>query len=469
MTLALLAAWFPPVIVAWLAVSIATRSIPASPSASILRIALTVPLALGLGSITCYAWLILSRNNPRGFAFAESITLVILALALAVALQKTKSRAERVPAPTPARPNPWLVAAVAALALFAAVALASESRAAPHGNWDASSIWNLRARFLYRAGPNWPLAFSPQISWSHPDYPLLLPAAVARSWRYLGNESQLAPAAISIAFTIFLIAMLAAAVSVLRGPALGLIAALAMLATDPLIRLGADQYADIPLATMMLATTLCLCIALRSAQCAVGPCLLAGLFTGLACWTKNEGLPFATILMAILIFRAAKTAQRRPIAAFVAGLLPIALVVAHFKLKLAPSNDLIAASTPGELLHRLLDWRRHATAAPRFAWAVLSFGKGIPVALAAAAFFIGRRPRHQRNGAWFPATLAVAMTTTYYLIYVATPHDIAWHVNRSATRLLLQIYPLALLAGFMIIASPDEQSAPATPSLSPST
>jgi hypothetical protein len=63
----------------------------------------------------------------------------------------------------------------------------------PHGFWDAWAIWNMRARFLFRSGNQYINAFSSLYSWSHPDYPLLLPCNVARIWTYVGYESKFAP------------------------------------------------------------------------------------------------------------------------------------------------------------------------------------------------------------------------------------------------------------------------------------
>jgi len=54
-------------------------------------------------------------------------------------------------------------------------------RATPHGAWDAWAIWNLRARFLAGPGDAWRAAFDDALAWSHTDYPLLLPATVARA------------------------------------------------------------------------------------------------------------------------------------------------------------------------------------------------------------------------------------------------------------------------------------------------
>src|SRR5262249_33646473 len=44
---------------------------------------------------------------------------------------------------------------------------------APHGDWDATAIWNSHSRFLYRDGPGWQTHIQSTL---HPDYPLLVPA-----------------------------------------------------------------------------------------------------------------------------------------------------------------------------------------------------------------------------------------------------------------------------------------------------
>ena len=72
---------------------------------------------------------------------------------------------------------------IGALALVVVVAcavlLVDWIGAHPHGRWDAWAIWNLRAKFLATPSDRWRDAFDPVVSWSHPDYPLLLPLAVS--------------------------------------------------------------------------------------------------------------------------------------------------------------------------------------------------------------------------------------------------------------------------------------------------
>lgn len=55
------------------------------------------------------------------------------------------------------------------------------------GGWDARYIWSLKAKFLFETPQAWRLLFSPEISWSHPDYPLCLPNTLAWGWQLLVN------------------------------------------------------------------------------------------------------------------------------------------------------------------------------------------------------------------------------------------------------------------------------------------
>src|SRR6266481_463287 len=85
----------------------------------------------------------------------------------------------------------------------------------PHGGHDAWIIWNLRARWLFRAAPgSVASAFSPDILfWAHTDYPLLLPQLIARAYEVAGRESQLVPASIGILFGACTVAIVVAALA----------------------------------------------------------------------------------------------------------------------------------------------------------------------------------------------------------------------------------------------------------------
>ena len=87
-----------------------------------------------------------------------------------------------------------LAAALALIMFLGAVAYN------PHGEEGAWSIWDIKARFLFRAGAFWRDAFSSDLGFTHPDYPLMLPGLVALCWKLAGQESTNAPVAIAFLF-----------------------------------------------------------------------------------------------------------------------------------------------------------------------------------------------------------------------------------------------------------------------------
>src|SRR5262249_34888890 len=123
----------------------------------------------------------------------------------------------------------------------------------PHGGWDAWAIWNMRARFLFRAA-HWRDGFTEALAWSHPDYPLLLPALVARGWKLAGREPQAVPITIAWFFTFGSVGLAASSLAILREIPQALLACIAVSAAPILFVQGANQYADVVVAFFILAT-----------------------------------------------------------------------------------------------------------------------------------------------------------------------------------------------------------------------
>jgi hypothetical protein len=149
-----------------------------------------------------------------------------------------------------------LLTAAFVIALCAAVySTVLGTLAHPHGDgWDAFAIWNLHARFLFLGRAHWRDGFTTLIPWSHPDYPLLLPAAIAHFWTFLGYDAPAVPAVIGSAFTFATVALLFSSLSILRGALPAMLGGLTLLATPSFIAVGTSQYADIPLSFFVLAT-----------------------------------------------------------------------------------------------------------------------------------------------------------------------------------------------------------------------
>src|SRR5262249_35484986 len=99
---------------------------------------------------------------------------------------------------------------------------------APHGAWDAWAIWNSHARYIYRAGPMWREYFRET---AHPDYPMLVSAAAARLWRYMGKEVPEAVGLQTLLIAIAGVTILAATLWELRSGSLSFLMPLLLLAT----------------------------------------------------------------------------------------------------------------------------------------------------------------------------------------------------------------------------------------------
>lgn len=151
----------------------------------------------------------------------------------------------------------------------------------PHGRWDAWLIWNMHARFLFRAGEAWREVFASGMDWSHWDYPLMLPLAVARSWGYMGGESGNVPAVFAFVFTLLVAGLLLSSLSLLKGRTEGILAAMVLLGTPFFIMMGASQFADVPFAFFILLAIVMFFLQSRSPENGAGPAILAGLAAGL--------------------------------------------------------------------------------------------------------------------------------------------------------------------------------------------
>jgi len=336
----------------------------------------------------------------------------------------------------------------------------------PHGAGDGWVIWNLRARFIVRAGSGWRDAFS--VWWPlHPDYPLLIPLSVARLWQYLGRESQAAPMAIAMLFTFSTIALAWASLTILRTPNQAALAALLLLGTSTLVIDGSSQMADVPLGFFILATLAVLTLKDRMPERARYLLVMSGITAGLCAWTKNEG---SLVLVSVVLARASVLWRSRgwrswrcELPAFVAGLTPVLLVVLYFKLALAPPNDLVSHLGWREAIRLLLTPVRYVEVIRGFKNALIEMGDMALINPLLVLFFYlvctGIEP-DERDGPSLTTGLVTLglIVIGYSIVYLTSFHDVAWHVRSSAGRLLLQLWPSAVFIAFLTACPPERSS-----------
>jgi len=432
-------------LVAWLLGSLIVAAL--GPQSRRLRAELGLILSLGaivgLGA-TSVIFFGVSLFAPQPAWPAAAIEIVLM-VALAVMLAR---RAVAIPAvnppPIPATPPfSWLHWALATVLVQAvaigAVVVWRAFRTEPFGGWDGWAIWNLQARAMVRGGTGWPeLLATPELSWTHPDYPKLVSASVARLWSWSGGEPAAAAGLVSAAFAAAILGLLVFTLARLRGRTPALLTGLLLVSTPFFLSFAPNQHADLPLAACVLAAVALGALGERWA--------LAGLCAGFAAWTKNEGLLFAAVFALGGGWHAWRGGPPRALPQLLASLALGLAPVLWLKLALAPPNDLLA--TPlGPRLAQLLAPDRHRLILEVLWRDLRGFGEWrvLPFLAMALPFAAWRgRARLVAGARLLPLALG-SMLAGYYVVYLLSPQNLAWHLDTSLVRLLLQLWPLALV------------------------
>jgi hypothetical protein len=413
--------------------------------------AATLSLCLGIGFSSVIATaLIVGGVAPAGPGFVlADLTIWIIVAAIGWRMREPKTRTPEREAESlePVDRLDWIVrAAFGVAATIALISAIVSSHRSPHGDWDAWAIWNQHARFLFRGGSDgWRALLA--INWSQPDYPLLLPASVARVWAYAGHESTLGPTLIAIVLGMASVTLVVTALGGRRG----WIAGALILVANPFLTQVPSQCADVPLACFIVAT-----LAVASGAPILDPksripAVIAGATSALAAWTKNEGLVFALLMLLVAMAVAVRRREGRQLLWGMAGAVPALIAIVWFKLTLAPTSGLVEGQSLNDLVVRLIDLHRHRTVAVLMAEHAVRWSAPFAVAVFPLVALVAAWRAVRDRGAVRMVTVVLAlMLASYYLVYVTTPFDISWHVSTSIDRLLIQLWPSLVLAVFLL-------------------
>jgi hypothetical protein len=358
----------------------------------------------------------------------------------------------------------WLLPAATIVCLVLAADLFFDSSAAqPYGNWDAWSIWNLRANLLAQPDAAWKSAFAPALNQlagggaTHGDYPLLLSGYIARCWTLTGTVGDVTvPIAVAGLFSLVTTGLLVAGLAVLRGWTAAFTGGLVLLGTAEFLHNSAWQFSDVPLSFFYLAVFVLFFLFDRgrgTGRIAV----LAGLALGCAAWTKDEGILFTPLAIAAfvaLLFLARIEGRVRALALFAAGAaVPLATVLC-FKLFLAPRGASWGPLTVSVALANIAKPSRYLRIVKALWDEVVQLGTGIAnpfVCLAAFAICLGvPRERVRQPLVLLSFAVLAAIFGGYCAIYLTTPYDLDWQLGTSAGRLIMQLVPSAI---FLTIAT----------------
>lgn len=421
-----------------------------------------VGIALILVSLVCvpaiagFCHLLLFRTLPTGPVFLDVLYAVIFFAPFLFFLRCRAPEKYLSDLGQDSLNHKWtfrLSLSLAAMVTLGIIIFAMLSIQAPHGEWDAKAIWNLHARFLFRGMEHWHDYLTPLLHWSHPDYPLLLPAAVARMWSLIGGEFPVVPIGIAFLFTFATVALLVGGVTMLHGKIKGLLAGILLLGTPNFIAHGASQYADVPLAFFYLAWAIIISLSYtQSGSCRAALIYLSFLMAACAAWTKNEGLLFllAAVVVYIMVNLSA-AGDKKPLARvqfLIAGCLPVLLLVILFKAEYAPANDIIGNQGLAETVGRITDPQRYLQIGRSFLGESIRFNNGVGVFM--VLFLILTKPILNKSLETVTISgLLALMITGYFLVYLISPRNLYFHLGNSLDRISVQLWPTFIFLYFI--------------------
>ena len=431
-----------------------------------LRVFLSIGTGIGISSILLFLCFI-------SFGFSKNIFLVtdlsfLAALVIFACFRSRTTNTENgcrcnFTASIETRVNTYISTAFFAALIFSVITFIYLLALNPHGGWDACAIWNLRARLIFRSGLDWERAFSTPLGWDHPDYPLLIPLSIVRTWMYIGGETVAGPSLISGLFTVATVGLLVCALRICRGKNQGYLGGLVLLGIPFFIRLGAAQYADVPLAFFFLATVILCYFYLTYARQKPSILVVAGITGSLAAWTKNEGLLFVMIVLIVFFITRISFNARRDTAkelAFLAlGALPIFLAIVYFKLMSVPENDLIHGVSIESLKRRITDLSRYTTVLFFFISRVWDLREWNVFPLLLMGYFMVMKSSITKRNyieVLFPVLTVLLMAAGYFCVYIVMSENLIWHLETSFNRLMIQLTPTVLFTFFLIVRTVDE-------------
>ena len=412
-------------------------------------------IGLGLGITSCLYFLrLLLFPGQGGYLLIEAIFLTLVVIAL--------FSQKRIFFNFTLKPTAFTriqVLSGLALIFVGAVALyflVIYGRLAPHGDYDAQAIWNLRARFIFRSGAAWENAFSPLINRNfHMDYPLLIPLTVVGGWNTLKGEVLRVPTILSMLFLFGMAGIMYSVIAYLRTSSQAALATIILLVTPGLLIFSTFQTADIPLTYFFLASASLFILA--SHENNRNLLFLSGVMAGLAAWTKNEGIPFVVLMIicTILVFGIRQT--RTSFVSLLVGLASPLLIIILFKAIISVNNDLFSNNGFFGIISKLVTPSRYIQILTHLISELIHLGNW-PLSIIALLLIYGGIMGIRIPGSLTERILWIiplSQFAIYMLIYVITPHDLQWHLNYSMSRLLIHLFPLALLSFFLFVNTPE--------------
>ena len=423
---------------------------------------LSMGIGIGISSLLFFIWLVIT-GSASNYNYFE-ITFLVLMYGFYLFYKKSlpKTIDKTTPEDYSEKVTFWLLCVSLAIVAFIS-SISSVFYCLTHfygdKELDAINFWTGKASFFYRTdNHHWSdILNSNNHLLNHPDYPLLLPNAITKTWVYLGSETQLAPIMLSILFIVITMGLLFIGLKYLSGKNQALLGVIILAGSPVFLETALDQIADVPFGFFILCS-ICLIILEKKTQ-DNRLLYLVGMTAGLCAWTKNEGILFFILVFffrfpAMLPFEGFHKVKE-DFLKFLIGSLSVLVIILYLKFNYAIENDIFIYQQSFEsLFSRVFDFSRYIYIAKNFGLYIADKLLGYPlfILLAVYAVFSGFKfDKNSGSGIIIAGLILAGMLAGYFLVYVITPHNLPHYLNTSLERLLVQLLPSFLLVYFNLL------------------
>lgn len=413
-----------------------------------LRIFLGGGLGLGISAqITFYTLIIFDQLNKSVVVILHILLLAFLIVPSYFSSKKTRLNlffTEKI------NPQDFLLLGIISLVF---IPIDIYAQLYPMGGWDAWSVWNLKAKFIFSGEDRWKNMLDPVLWRSSPHYPLLLPLINVWGWSFLSAPAAVGPLIVSILFTLLTAGTLIFGLKPQTGPMAALVSGLLLLCLAYFVQLATSQYCDIVFAFYLLAGIIALKNACQQENKSFA--FLAGLFLGFLSFAKSEGVLAMLILAGLSIFYLRDKKLWGPL---FLGSLVTSLPTLIFERFFSPGNQtfingLVSSTQPSDMYRLKMIFA--------FLWANLNSQKwnGLWAVLAVGLIFSKGRC-FQREFTIIPLFLLVYLSLIFAYYYINTYFKIAWWMQVTLDRIFLGILPVIIFWIFSAVWKKDSNPLP---------
>lgn len=338
-----------------------------------------------------------------------------------------------------------------------------------YGGWDAWSVWNLKARFIFLGGLEWQKMFEPTLWRSSPHYPFLLPLVIDWSWVLQDKPVLEGPTFTAIVFTFLTVGVLFAALREFTESWIAFLLPAILMSLPFYVKLALNQYSDIVVSFYLLSSVVCLIMGKKKNSATFYA--LSGLFLGFLSFTKPEGLA-ASFLFALLfipyVWWANKDFSFKKIVLPFYLCLTLALVpTLLFKFLYAPDNitfingltSAVKPSTIFRLKMVLSFYIVEIFGAPMDKGWMISPNWHILWATLVVGLLLSCYKTFQKDVIILPFFFFGYMVITTFYYYLNTYFPIAWWMQVTLHRILFTVLPTAMLWVCLLIWSDKKNAA----------